>query len=177
MRRDLAGARRGRLALRLLGAGTACAALALGATSVFGATPSTNYDTAAAVAPDPQLKSRVPERLSHARDLDGDGVSDIFASSYLLDVNGVEDTGGVYLFSGKTRKLIYRLNPPDQQEGAHFGFYISVLGDVNADGLDDLAVGAESLDVAGNKDQGRLYVFDGPSGRLLYHIDNPHPQA
>lgn len=155
----------------------ACAPLALGAADGVAATPSTPYDVAGIVAPDPQLRSRVPERLSDARDLDGDGVSDIFASSYLLDVLGVEDTGGAYLFSGATRKLIYRLNPPQPQEGAHFGFYISVIGDVNADGLDDVAVGAESQDVGGNADQGRLYVFDGPSGRLLYHIDNPHPQA
>ena len=177
MRRDLSGTRRGRLALGLIGAVTACASLSPGAASVLAATPSTQYDVQAADAPDPQLKSRVPERLSDARDLDGDGVHDIFASSYLLDVNGVKDTGGVYLFSGATRKLIYRLNPPDPQVDAHFGFYISVLGDVNGDGLDDLAVGAEAQDVAGNANQGRLYVFDGPSGRLLYHIDNPRPQA
>ncbi|HEV2060339.1 MAG TPA: hypothetical protein VGR11_13365 [Solirubrobacteraceae bacterium] len=177
MRLDRFGATRGRLTLRLLGSCIACAALAVGAATVLAATPSTDYTVESAVAPDPQVQSRVPERLSDARDLDGDGVNDIFASSYLLDVNGIKDTGGVYLFSGATRKLIYRLNPPDQQEGAHFGFYISVVGDVNGDGLDDLAVGAESLDVAGNENQGRLYVFDGPSGRLLYHIDNPHPQA
>ena len=177
MRLDRFRAGRGQLTVRLLASCIACAALSAGAATVLAATPSTDYTVEGVVAPDPQLESRVPERLSDARDLDGDGVSDIFASSYLLDVQGAEDTGVVYLFSGATRKLIYRLNPPQPQEDAHFGFYISVLGDVNGDGLDDLAVGAESQDVDGNADQGRLYVFDGPSGRLLYHIDNPRPQA
>jgi len=31
--------------------------------------------------------------------------------------------------------------------------------------------------VGGNADQGKVYVFDGPTGRLLYAIDNPRPQA
>jgi len=118
----------------------------------------------------------MPERLTAARDVDGDGVGDVYGSSYLLDVEAVRDVGRVYLFSGATRNLVRVLNHPDPEEGAHFGFYISVPGDVNGDSVEDITVGAESQDVNGNKDQGRAYVFDGRTGSLLFRLDDPNPQ-
>ncbi len=52
-----------------------------------------------------------------------------------------------------------------------------MVGDVIGDGLDDIAVGAGREAVNGNELQGRLYLYDGPTGDFIRHIDNPHPQA
>ncbi len=177
MRGTSMGARRGRLAARLLVGVLTCAGLAFGPAGVFAATAVTPYEFDGIPAPDPQLESRFPERLVDTSDLTGDGVRDVFASTYLLDVNGVEDVGRVYLFNGATRDLVYHLDAPDQQEGANFGFYNWAFGDADRDGFEDVAVGAPNLDVDGNEDQGRLYVFSGRTGSLIRRIDHPDPQT
>ncbi len=69
-------------------------------------------------------------------------MTDVYASSYFISVNDNEQQGRVNLFSGKTRNLIRVLDIPDPQEGARFGFYVSVPGDVNGDGVEDVSVGA-----------------------------------
>ncbi len=92
-------------------------------------------------------------------------------------MGGVSQAGKVALIDGATQKVRYELPSPEIQTNAHFGFYISVVGDVNGDGKDDLAVCTDAQDVGGNVNQGKLYVFDGPSGRYLYGLDNPFPQA
>ncbi len=166
------------------------ATLVLGAPGSLAATSDTPYNVAALDSPDTQPFARYPERLMDAGDLTGDGVRDIFASSYLMDVAGVADAGKVTLVSGRDRTVRYELTAPDLQAGAQFGFYVSVPGDVNGDGRDDIVVGAPYFDVytgAGtacgaaepngcNENQGRAYVFSGATGGLLRQLENPSPQ-
>jgi hypothetical protein len=154
------------------------------------ATPSTVFDTFGVESPFPGVASRFPERLATAGDLTGDGIRDIFASSYVQNVEGRAGAGRVFLFSGADRKLVYTLTEPDVQPASNFGFYITVAGDLNGDGKGELVVGAPGRPVftdtgtgcgtpepnGCNEGQGKAYVFDGTSGRLLYGIDNPNPQ-
>jgi hypothetical protein len=51
------------------------------------------------------------------------------------------------------------------------------VGDTNGDGKADIAVGASAEDVGGNAEQGRAYVFSGPTRSLLFTLDTPNPQA
>jgi len=102
----------------------------------------------------------------------------------------------VYAISGRTRAVIYDFVSPEVQDGAQFGFFIAVLGDVDGDGKNDLAAGTDSQDTtkAGasctnppsplpadpncNKDQGKAWVLSGgKSGEVLYAVSNPDPQA
>ena len=53
----------------------------------------------------------------------------------------------------------------------------SAGGDLNRDGIPDIVVGAPYSVVEGRSTQGRVYVYSGKDGSLLYHIDNPQPQA
>ncbi len=169
----------------------ASAALLLGPTSSFGATANTVFEPFAVDSPDLQVQARFPERLADAGDLTGDGVRDVFAGNYLLDVAGVTDAGKVSLISGADRSVRYELTSPEIQQAARFGFNISVPGDVNGDGKDDLVVGAPYQGVytgtgtpcgapepnGCNENQGKAYVYSGPTGKLLYLLDNPQPQA
>ncbi len=161
-----------RPALRLLAlAALACAALAAVVMNASAATSSTDYGVEEVDSPDAQPLARFPERLIDAGDLTGDGVRDVFASSYLIDVNGVKDAGKVVLINGATQEIVYEVKSPDPQEGAQFGFYISVPGDVNGDGRDDLVVGEPYQNC--RKNEGEAFLFNGRTGALVRTIKSP----
>jgi len=84
-------------------------------------------------APDPQASSNFGERLRTLGDVDGDGVRDVLMSSSNFD--GPDGSGGtltnsgrLYVFSGRTRALLRRVDPPTPQANAKFGFWSAKLG-------------------------------------------------
>ncbi|MDQ4047770.1 MAG: hypothetical protein M3131_00065 [Actinomycetota bacterium] len=174
------------------------AALAVGVSGAAGATVDTPYDVVATESPDPGENSRFAERLSDAADLTGDGVRDVFASSWVQDLPAPEvggepnnDAGRIALINGATQRVVYKVTP-EPQVGGNFGFYISVPGDVgpNRDGLEDLVSGASGYDVytgtgpgcgqpepnGCNENQGRGYVISGPNGQTIATLNNFNPQ-
>ncbi|MBA2767255.1 MAG: FG-GAP repeat protein, partial [Solirubrobacterales bacterium] len=168
--------RKARIALLFI-VGVVCVAvvgtLAAGA---VGATSETPYDVTRVDSPDGQANGRWAERVAVANDIDGDGVDDFFVAAPFFDVDGA-NVGRVYLLSGRTAEVLYRIDSPEPQEGAAFGFFISAFGDADGDGKTDIAIGTDSQDVGGNDRQGKAWVFSGANGRLLYDVDNPRPQA
>ena len=58
-----------------------------------------------------------------------------------------------------------RIDNPAPQEDAQFGFAVTGLGDVDADGTGDFAAGAPGA--------GRVYVFSGSDQGVLHEIDDP----
>lgn len=98
-------------------------------------------------------------------DLDSDGHAD-FGIGALGD--GPNSEGTVYAYSGSSRKLIYSVL--GEQSGSAFGGTVASLGDVDADGFDDFAVGALAYSGT-NVWQGRVYTYSGASGTLLYTFD------
>ena len=146
-------------------------------TPALAATPSTTYDTVTIDSPDGQATGRWGERLAIANDINGDGVNDYFVAAPSHSADGLNNSGRVYLMSGRTHALLYRIDAPEPQADAQFGFYISVFGDVNGDGKRDIAVGTQVHDVGANTDEGRAWVFSGAGGNLLYTLESPDPQA
>ncbi len=95
-------------------------------------------------------------------DIDQDGSADIIVASHDF-ANGA---GDVFVFSGASASLIHILSPPDPS--AAFGISVSGLGDVNGDGIPDIAVGAPRGLSALASDA--AYVYSGSNGALLRTI-------
>jgi hypothetical protein len=92
-------------------------------------------------------------------DVDGDGADDVLLSAPMKALGGPA-AGRIYVYSGKSGKLLFTR---DGKVGEQLGMSIDRAGDVNADGVPDLVVGAPG--VAGNK--GEALVLSGRDGALL----------
>jgi len=108
-------------------------------------------------------------------DVNGDGKADIAVGAAQENVSGNTGQGRAYVYSGADGSVLFTLDTPNPQaEPGWFGASVAV-GDVNGDGRDDIAVGAELEDVGTNEGQGRAYVFSGVSGSLLLTLTVPSP--
>ncbi len=110
--------------------------------------------------------------VASAGDLDGDGIPEC-----IVGAQSREHEGWVFVFQGRDGAPLHTLAPPSDSGAEGFGWTVNSAGDLNHDGLPDVAVGAPSSSVEGRSTQGRAYVYDGADGRLLYHIDHPQPPA
>ncbi|MDQ6779235.1 MAG: FG-GAP-like repeat-containing protein, partial [Actinomycetota bacterium] len=137
------------------------------------------YTAATLDSPTPQAGGQFGWSMATVGDIDGDHVNDIAVGSIGQDVGPIKHAGRAYVFSGRTRKLILTLNSPEAHADGfgNFGSSVVGLGDVNGDGVPDIAVGAFRQQVGANQNQGKVYVFSGASGDLLYTVDNPSGQA
>lgn len=81
--------------------------------------------------------------------------------------------GRVFVFSGATGLLIRSIDAPSGQHKARFGSAMAGLGDVNGDGVPDLAVGAPRADAGGTRRAGSVSIFSGSTGTLLRIVTAP----
>ncbi|MCH8902133.1 MAG: FG-GAP repeat protein [Chloroflexi bacterium] len=123
--------------------------------------------------PNPEIYSQFGNSASFG-DYDGDGKADRALGNPFGDVDGVV-TGEAPVLSGVTGGPIHILTAPDPQAGAEFGYSVA-MADIDGDGEAEVVVGARLEDVDGNVDQGRVYVFSGGTGELLYTLDTPNPE-
>jgi hypothetical protein len=86
-------------------------------------------------------------------DIDGDGSNDVAITAPWASPNGMSSAGSVYLYSGADGSLLKRLN--GETSSSLFGWSANGAGDVNADGLGDVVIGAEWA--LGHR--GSTYVF------------------
>ncbi len=105
-----------------------------------------------------------------AGDLDGDGFGDIVVGAAGIDRSDADlgvDRGAVYVYAGgrdgPSRGPSVRLEAPSPVDHDRFGWAVSASGDLDGDGLHDLAVGAPSRDDAA-LDGGLVYIFPGARG-------------
>ena len=100
-------------------------------------------------------------------DWNGDGTVDIAASGWVtLDMygNGIttDGFGIVYVFSGADGTMLAEITDTSATEG--FGFGIFPLGDINADGMSDIAITDPTAPgQAGTSASGAIYIYSGNS--------------
>jgi hypothetical protein len=100
-----------------------------------------------------------------AGDVNADGYDDIVVGAYRYD-NGESNEGRAFLYYGSPSgpSTIADWTAESDLVGALFGHSVDTAGDVNADGYDDLIVGAPNPD-HGTK-LGLAFVFHGSAGGL-----------
>lgn len=98
--------------------------------------------------------------VANAGDVDGDGTNDV--------VTGAPGPGfaTAHVFSGATGAPRFTLQPPTSSPNSFFGIAVSTAADANADGFDDVAVGAV-FDNAGTPQGGSVRVFSSATQQVL----------
>lgn len=118
---------------------------------------------------------------SGAGDLNGDGYDDIVVGARRFSGNGLSKEGRVYVYYGSSTgpSLTPGWIQDGGQAGGEFGGSVAGAGDADADGCDDLIVGAFRYDNAAGKDAGRAYLFlgapNGPSHAPAWVVDGDQP--
>jgi FG-GAP repeat protein len=100
---------------------------------------------------------RFGDSVSGAGDVNGDGFDDLIVGAKYADLRGIANAGSAYVYSGMDGSLL--LHGTGGNAGDFFGWSVSGAGDVNADGLDDLIVGAPSAEPGGYLAAGSTYVY------------------
>ena len=117
---------------------------------------------------------------SAAGDINGDGIGDLLIGAKDADANGIVNSGKTYVIFGSQNGFgdaEIRLSSYEVSNGADgsAGFVVNGIaandlsssvvtsvGDINADGIDDFAIGAKHADAdAGRKNSGQTYVIFG----------------
>ena len=116
--------------------------------------------------------------VAPAGDVNGDGIDDLIIGAAGVSVGGAEDTGAAYVVFGRSGGFSaaldldalngsngFRLHGVDGGDSA--GFWVDTAGDVNADGLADMIIGAPG---AANG-AGEAYVVFGQASGFAADID------
>lgn len=122
----------------------------------------------------------VGRSVSSAGDVNGDGIGDVIVGAFGTDPNG-SFSGGGYVVFGHTGTFAATLNLSNLDGTTGFrldgvavqdyaGRSVSVAGDINGDGFDDVMMGADRADPNGDG-SGSTYVVFGHSGAFAAAIN------
>jgi hypothetical protein len=109
-------------------------------------------------------------------DTDGDGIDDMAVGAYFYD-SAYTDAGTVYVFLGPVASGSRPLSYADTQltgvrTSDQAGYFVSPAGDIDADGLDDVLVGAPLYDYLGRASSGGAFLLTGPLDSGKYSLES-----
>ncbi len=118
------------------------------------------------ISPTPNLDSG---RFYETADLDGDGKREVLVGRPALSAS-TGSAGVVDVYSGATGGLRLRLELPFRNGGTGvFGLSVAGVGDLNQDGVGDVAAGVP------DQGSGEVHVFSGLDGTLLWSFTASPP--
>jgi len=134
-----------------------------------------------AVSPASQQYQLMGRVVAGIPDVNGDAKGDVAvaALNYGADSGGPGpyDAGFVFVFSGSTGSLLYRLSSPQPENDGEFGSSVAGLPDLNGDGRGEILVGAAKEDLGEVAfEGGRAYLYSGANGTRLAGIEPPIPE-
>ncbi len=151
------------------GSGTAATYVLYGTTERLSGTISLSQTAARLVGEQPD--DRPGLGVAGAGDLDRDGFDDLVVGADLEDTGGL-NAGAAYVFYGSQDRLTGTVSVGTadakligEAAGDRAGSDVSIAGDLDDDGFDELVVGAFGHDAAGT-DAGAVYVFSVEDARL-----------
>ncbi len=98
-------------------------------------------------------------------DVDLDGSPDLLVGAPGFDPAGIEDAGAAYLLSLASGQVLRRLDGWRRSDA--FGKRVAVAGDVDQDGVLDLAIAAPWANPGGDAAAGSVALYSGASGNLI----------
>ncbi len=136
-----------------------------GADTPFSLLSTFKIDDSTANGPTLANEDRYGVSVENIGDLNNDGVTDIAVGAHRNDTNGT-DTGAVYIHfrnADNTVKSTVKIddstaNGPTLAENDQFGVSLENIGDLNNDGVTDIAVGAYGDDSVG-LNRGAVYIL------------------
>ena len=130
-------------------------------------------------------------------DVNADGMPDYVIGAYQHRWDDNDRQGRVFVYDGSNGWPLYMIDNPSPQADSAFGFAVARIGDVDADGLADLVVGAIGQGEAGSAlsitmaeqagmtegpglkkvGSGQAFVFSAKDGQFLYSVQAPAQDA
>ncbi|NOY24482.1 MAG: hypothetical protein GXP62_01280 [Oligoflexia bacterium] len=122
---------------------------------------------------------RAGSAVASAGDVNGDGYDDILIGAYYND-DGGSNAGAAYLVLGGSSVASTSLDSADAQftgeaSNDYAGYAVAGIGDVNADGYDDILIGADGNDDGGSY-AGAAYLVLGGSSVASTSLDGADAQ-
>lgn len=105
------------------------------------------------------------QAVTDCGDLNGDGFDEFGVAAPFHDAAG-SDAGQVKIFDGQTGAVLYEWLGNDP--GGSFGYALETVGDADADGIPDIAVGANFNDTVNGGETGEVFLFSGATGTLIW---------
>ena len=119
---------------------------------------------------------RLGKEIISMGDTNGDGYAEFVASAPGRDPGGNSYAGSIYLFDGQNPSNFTTID--GEAPWDNFGVSLLRIPDMNNDGLDEIAVGADMADGAVHVDAGRVYIFDGAAPHnVLVRIEGVEPNS
>jgi FG-GAP repeat protein/VCBS repeat protein len=106
-------------------------------------------------------------------DLDGDGTPDLLVGAPEASPDGRSAAGRAYIVSGATGEISRTFDGP--QAGDEIGLVVAFVGDLDGDGLADIAAGSPNANVQNVGAAGKITVLSSADGHRIFALRGDTP--